>query len=227
MAALSDYLESGLLSHLFRNEAFSRPENIALALTSDVPKDSDDGSTIPEIPSGVALGNDFVSTNYARIELGPPVDSGDANWNTVGSDDLTAYQVYSKEVDHSGYFYPLYLSESVAQAAYTEVAPIAFTFSNTFPGVNFYAPYTLSVSGSQTTGGYTQYEGNGFIKNKQELVFNTAFTDWGWVSGIAIVDSPLYGSGNLLMYAQLYNPRNVFVGDSIKFNSNSLEISLK
>lgn len=227
MAALSDYLESGLLSHLFRNTAFDRPENIAIALTSDVPIDSDTGETIPEIPSGVAQGDDFVTTNYARVELGAPADSGDANWNTVGVDDSTIYQVYSEEVDHSGYFYPLYLSESVAQAADTQAAPIEFSFSNTFPGVNFYAPFGSSVSGSQTTGGYTQYEGNGFIKNKLDLVFNTAFTDWGWVSGVAIVDSAMHGSGNLLMYAQLQNPRNVFIGDSIKFNSNSLEISLK
>lgn len=227
MAALSDYLESGLLSHLFRNEAFNRPENIALALTSDVPKDSDNGSTIPELPSGIAQGNDFVTTNYARIELGPPADSGDANWNTVGSDNFTIYQVYSEEVDHSGYFYPLYLLEASGQAASSSQVAINVSFSNTFPGVTFYAPTETYTSGSQTTGGYTQYDGNGFIKNTQDLVFNTALTDWGWVSGVAILDSAMHGSGNLLMYAQLQNPRNVFIGDSIKFNSNSLEISLK
>lgn len=227
MAALSDYLESGLLSHLFRNTAFTRPANIAIALTSSVPKDSDTGSTIPEIPSGVALGNDFVPTNYSRVELGAPADSGDANWNTVGSDNLTVYQVYSEEVNHSGYFYPLYLSQASGEAASASSIAASVTFSNTFPGVTFYSPTESYTSGALFTGGYTQYEGNGFIKNKQDLVFNTALTDWGWVSGVAIVDSALHGSGNVLMYAQLQNPRNVYIGDSIKFNSNSLEISLK
>jgi len=227
MAALSDYLESGLLSHLFRNTAFERPANIAIALTSSVPKDSDTGRTIPEIPSGVDQGIDHVSTNYARVELGPPADSGDINWNTVGSDPFTIYQVYSEEVNHSGYFYPLYLLQASGEAASSASSAALVTFSNTFPGVNFYSPTNLYVSGSEVNGGYTQYEGNGFIKNKLDLVFNTALTDWGWVSGVAIVDSALHGSGNVLMYAQLQNPRNVYIGDSIKFNGNSLEISLK
>lgn len=227
MAALSDYLESGLLSHLFRNTAFDRPANIAIALTSSVPSDSDTGATIPEIPSGVAQGADFVSTNYARVELGEPADSGDAHWNTVGADNLTIYQVNSSEVDHSGYFYPLYLLEASGQAASASNVAVTVTFSNTFPGVTFYSPTETYTSGSTTNGGYTEYEGNGFIKNKQDLVFNTALTDWGWVSGVAIVDHSMHGSGNVLMYAQLQNPRNVYIGDSIKFNSNSLEISLK
>ena len=227
MAALSDYLESGLLSHLFRNTAFSRPANIAIALTSDVPKDQDTGETIPEIPSGVLQGVNFVSTNYSRVELGDPENSGDATWQSVGTDDLTIYQVYSEEVDHSGYFYPLYLLEASGIEASPSDVAITVSFSNTFPGVNFYSPLETYTSGSQTTGGYTEYEGNGFIKNKKEIVFNTALTDWGWVSGIAIVDNSEHGSGNLLMYAQLQNPRNVYIGDSIKFNSNSLEISLK
>lgn len=227
MAALSDYLESGLLSHLFRDTAFSRPDNIAIALTSSVPGDSDTGETIPEIPSGVLQGDNFVSTNYARVELGDPADSGNATWNSVGSDELTVYQVYSTEVDHSGYFYPLYLSEASGEAASNSNVAINVTFSNTFPGVNFYSPTETYTSGSQTTGGYTDYEGNGFIKNKNDIVFNTALTDWGWVSGVAIVDNAMHGSGNLLMYAQLQNPRYVYIGDSIKFNSNSLEISLK
>jgi hypothetical protein len=77
-----------------------------------------------------------------------------------------------------------------------------------------------------TNPGYTTYQGNGFIKNSTQIVFPTALTDWGWVSGIAIVDTSNYASGNLLMYAKLDNPRYVYTGDNIKFDSNSLEISL-
>ena len=33
MASLSDYLESGLLHHLFRGQTFPKPTNVAVALT--------------------------------------------------------------------------------------------------------------------------------------------------------------------------------------------------
>ena len=66
-----------------------------------------------------------------------------------------------------------------------------------------------------------------FIKNKTEITFNTALTDWGYISGVAILDSSTYGSGNLLMFSQLANPRQIFIGDNIKFDINSLEISVK
>lgn len=227
MAALSDYLESGLLSHIFRGASFLKPSNISIALTSGVPKDSDTGATIPELPSGIFKGNVLVSTNYSRVSLGSPVSTGDMTWNNVGIDTVTAYQVYSTETNHSGYFYPLYLTQLAAQQADTNSVAQVYTFSNTFPNVTFYAPASIDVSGSQTNPGFTQYEGNGFIKNASQLIFNTALTDWGWVSGIAILDSSVYGSGNLLMYAQLENPRLVYTGDNIKFDSNSLEISLK
>lgn len=230
MAALSDYLESGILSHLFKNDAFTRPSTIAIALTSGVPLDSDTGSSILELPSGVVRGSSFVSTNYSRIDLGDPSTDGDNVWSNVGVDDTTVYEVFSEEIDHSGYFYPLYLSEDAATSADAGGLFVTYTFSNTFPGVTFYSTAsteTPSVSGSQTSSGYTLYEGNGFIKNKDQIVFNTALTDWGWVSGVAIVDHSDHGSGNLLMYAQLENPRFVYAGDSIKFDTNSLEISLK
>ena len=54
MASLSDYLESGLLHHLFRGEKLSQPTNIAIALCSSVPSESDNGSTIQELPSGTS-----------------------------------------------------------------------------------------------------------------------------------------------------------------------------
>ena len=47
MAALSDYLESGLLNHVFRGGTFDKPSNISLALTSGIPQDSNTGSTLP------------------------------------------------------------------------------------------------------------------------------------------------------------------------------------
>jgi len=163
MASLSDYLESGLLHHLFRGETFSKPLNIAVALCSGVPVESCDGNaqylggTLPEIPSGDANNND---TGYRRINLGNPADLGNAKWN------------YTLE-DHSA--------------------------------------------------------GSGLIKNSSSLLFDegdgsAALVDWGWVSGIAIVDSGEYGTGNLLMYAALENPRVIYTGDTVKFDTSALQI---
>jgi hypothetical protein len=163
MASLSDYLESGLLHHLFRGETFAKPANIAIALCSGVPAESCDGNaqylggTLPELPSGDAAGND---TGYRRIDLGDPSSVGSSKWE------------YNLE-DHAA--------------------------------------------------------GSGLIKNASSFLFDegdgsAALVDWGWVSGIAIVDSGEYGTGNLLMYAALDNPRIIYTGDTVKFDTSTLQI---
>jgi hypothetical protein len=231
MAALSDYLESGILNHIFRNVTFSKPSNIAIALTSGVPLDSDNGLTIPELPSGINRGNNFVSTNYKRINLGNPSVVGNNVWNAVGVDETTVFSVYGTSssgaaVGASGYFYPMYLSQPAALVASNNTFTQSYRFKE-FPNVIFYAPTNLQQTAMSGDPGYVKYEGNGFIKNSSQIVFDTALTDWGWVSGIAILDNSARGSGNLLMYAQLENPRYIYTGDNIKFDVNSLEISLK
>lgn len=232
MAALSDYLESALLNHIFRGNSFVKPSSVAIALTSGVPLDSDTGANIPELPSGVLKGANFVTTNYKRLNLGNPAVSGNNVWNAVGVDDTTTFHVYGTSSSGvssgaSGYFYPLYLNETTAQS-YNTVLGIATPFRfREYPNVLFYSPTNLVQSGVATNPGYTKYEGNGFIKNATQLVFDTALTDWGWVSGVAVVDTSVYASGNVLMYSQLSNPRYVYAGDNIKFDLNSLEISLQ
>jgi hypothetical protein len=231
MAALSDYLESGLLTHIFKGTSFVKPAEVAIALTSSVPLDSDTGVSIPELPSGTSRGNTFISTNYKRISLFNPATSGDTLWNNVGVDELTTYAVSGtsssgNSIGLNGYFYPLYLNRTVANSADTGGASKSWRFKE-FPNVVLFAPVSLQESGKPTNPGYTLYEGNGFIRNTTQLVFDTALTDWGWVSGVAVVDTSNYASGNLLMYAELENPRYVYAGDNIKFDVNSLEISLK
>lgn len=236
MSALSDYLESKLLNHIFRQETFPKPSSIAVALTSSVPLDSDTGSTIPELPSGVARGENYITTNYKRVNLSNPSTVGDTTWNAVGVDDITAYSVYGTSSSGtssgtSGYFYPLYLNDITAKnvdknnTGQSQGFSYYYRFSE-FPNVLFYAPNSLKQSGVVDPG-YSKYDGNGFIKNTSQIVFDTALTDWGWISGVAIVDNSNYGSGNMLMYAKLQNPRYVYAGDNVKFDTNSLEISLK
>ncbi len=159
MTALSDYLESGLLHHVFRGETFPKPENIAIALCSGVPQDSDtanaqyeSGGPFQEIPSGDQLDQD---TGYRRVSAGDPANDGDDFWN---------YDIEDHNV------------------------------------------------------------GSGLIKNRSTVLFPTALQDWGWVSGVAIVDSGDYGTGNMLMYAQLNNPRIIYQGDTVKFDLSTLKI---
>jgi hypothetical protein len=154
MTALSDYMESGLLHHVFRGGSFPKPDNIAIALCSGVPVDSDTGVTIPELPTGI----NGSGTGYSRYDLGDPASAGNSFWSY-----LTA--------DHNA--------------------------------------------------------GSGLIKNTNTFLFGTALVDWGWVSGLAIVDSGEYGSGNLLMYAELGNPRVVYQGDAPKFDASQLQIKFK
>ena len=155
MAALSDYLESGLLHHLFRGQSFTPPTNISIALTSGVPVDSDTGVTIPEL-SGLSVTGS--GTGYARVNLGNPASVGATTWSFT-SEDFSA--------------------------------------------------------------------GSGQIRNSGQIVFNTALTDRGWVSGIAICDHSQEAQGNLLMHAQLTNPRLIYTGDNVKFDYQSLEIAFK
>ncbi len=229
MAAISDYLEDKLLNHIFRQSSFDKPSNISIALTSDVAKDNQTGTDaeFPELPSSVGTGPSAVNTGYARINLGDPEDVNDLNWRNVGVDNNTEYYVYSEQHATPGYYYPLYQQQTTAQALSASSAAVGYTFPE-FPGVTLYGP-----DGSTSAGVTTPpvrgalYEGNGFIKNKKELLFPTALTEWGWISGVAILDDKDAGEGNLLMYAQLKNPRYVYVGDQIKFEPDSFEISIK
>jgi hypothetical protein len=151
MTALSDYMESGLLQHVFRGQTFPKPTNISIALCSGVPRDVDTGSTIPELPTQI----NGSGTGYARYDLGDPSGVGNAVWTYA-------------QLDHDA--------------------------------------------------------GSGLIKNSSTLLFNNALLDWGWVSGIAIVDSAQHGSGQSLMYAALNNPRIIYQGDSVKFDMATLQI---
>jgi len=50
--------------------------------------------------------------------------------------------------------------------------------------------------------------------------------NWGYVSGIAIVDSLTYGAGNVLFHGALTTPRIVTDGDTFKFNAGDIDITL-
>jgi hypothetical protein len=132
-----------------------------------------------------------------------------------------------------GFYYPLYLSQGAVSSANTIVT---YRFEE-LPGVDFFGAYSVEGDGKFFENAEENpdptdilirlYEDNGFIKNNISIQFNKAVSNWGFVSGIAILDSPNHGEGNLLMHAQLKNPRQVTPGDRLYFDPKTLEISLK
>ena len=161
MANMSDFLESGLLNHVFRGHTFSKPASMAIALTSGVPVESGSAKNLITGSFLMELQKDEGSTDtgYRRVDLGVPSTNGNATWKFSTDEEFTA--------------------------------------------------------------------GSGFVKNCNTIYFGTALTEWGWVSGIAICSSGVWGSGDLLMQSQLDNPRYVFKGDSLKFDAGQLRIQFK
>jgi len=101
-------------------------------------------------------------------------------------------------------------------------------------------PPTESSTGANcnelaNTGAYARYpnasgdvfwshEAPGSGNNIGLVTFTQATADWGYVSGVALVDSATYGAGNIIMYGQLVTPRIVLNGDQFKFNATNLTV---
>ena len=95
MTALSDYLESGLLHHVFRGGSFAKPSNISIALTSGEPTDYQTGTTIWEIPSG----DGTTLSGYSRFSLGDPASVGNAKWTYTAEDRAAGSGIIKNAVD--------------------------------------------------------------------------------------------------------------------------------
>ena len=77
------------------------------------------------------------------------------------------------------------------------------------------ATWDLPGTGSPTT------------QNTAAIEFSAASGgDWGYVSGIAIVDSSTHSQGNVLFHGALTTPRIVTDGDTFKFNAGDIDITL-
>jgi hypothetical protein len=154
MAAISDYLESGILNYILRGVSFAPPAKVAVALTRGIPTQSQTGSTIQEV---LPTGQGGISSGYTRVLISTSANAS-SKWT-----------------------------------------------------------YTPANHGNE----------NGVVVNTDNVVFPTALTDWGPVSGIVLLDSEIRGSGNVLMYATLEQQRTVYTGDSVKFNANELKTLLQ
>ena len=146
MAAMSDFLESGIIDHLLRTITFSKPSNISIALLTN-----HDANWALDAKTGVTIPAAANASAYARKSLSAPAD---ATWDLPGTGSPTT--------------------------------------SN-----------TAAIEFAAASGG-----------------------DWGYVSGIAIVDSLTYAAGNVLFHGALTTPRIVTDGDTFKFNAGDIDITL-
>ena len=146
MSGFSEYTASGILNFYFNGQALSVPDNIVLALTSGLCVDTQNGATIPEVPSGI----NGSGTGYARVTVNNP---------------------------------------SVLQHFWTY--------------------------------------NSGEVTNSGNITFNPCLVDWGVVSGVAVLDNAIYGSGNLLFHGAIKHKRDVYKGDVIKYDAGECDICLE
>jgi hypothetical protein len=91
------------------------------------------------------------------------------------------------------------------------------------PNANGYARYTNASGDARWTEMLAAGEG----ENAVEFAFDPASGgDWGTVSGVIITDDPTWNGGNVLLHGALTSARTVQDGDTFKFNSGSLEITI-
>lgn len=94
------------------------------------------------------------------------------------------------------------------------------------PNAGAYARYNVGPKSNATWSEITQTgAGSGLTQNVGTFLFTQASADWGWVSGIALVDSGVYGAGNLWMWAPLATPRDVKNQDTFSYAAAAFQIA--
>lgn len=68
---------------------------------------------------------------------------------------------------------------------------------------------------------------NGATENTSGYTWPTCTSTWGWVSGIAILDSATIGAGNVLFHGALSVAKLVTTSDVFSISSGSLDITLQ
>lgn len=92
---------------------------------------------------------------------------------------------------------------------------------------NGYARQNLGAPTDSVWTEVVQVATSGFMDNTGAITFGPATPGaWGWVSGIAILDSGVYGAGQVLMYGRLTTPKEVGVDDTFQFAIGSIDVYL-
>ncbi len=68
---------------------------------------------------------------------------------------------------------------------------------------------------------------SGQTQNSAGITFPVATSaDWGWISGVAICDSGVWGTGNMLLFGSLRTPKYIGVGDQFIFNAGDIVLDV-
>lgn len=97
---------------------------------------------------------------------------------------------------------------------------------NELPNAGSYARVNLGAPANASWTEPSQVANSGNISNVSDITFPTATANWGWVSGVAIMNSGVYGLGEIICYGALATPREVLNGDTFKFSSTNLNLYL-
>jgi hypothetical protein len=103
---------------------------------------------------------------------------------------------------------------------------------HTLPELPNTGGYARANLGAPTDSIFTQISqafgafSSGNIDNVSAITFPTASANWGWVSGVAIVDSGVYGAGQVIMWGRLNTAREVLQNDVFQFGAGELDIYL-
>ena len=77
-----------------------------------------------------------------------------------------------------------------------------------------------------TSGSFGTAAASGSISNDAAITFPELTASWGTVTHFAIVDSETHGAGNMLAYGALTASKTFSVGDTPRFPTGDLTVSL-
>lgn len=97
------------------------------------------------------------------------------------------------------------------------------------PNAGSYARKEIGTAGTPVNGNWTEIvqtgAGSGLTQNVNTLSFTAATADWGYASGVAIVDSGVYGAGNVLFWGPLATARDIKSGDTFQYSAGNFQIN--
>ena len=94
---------------------------------------------------------------------------------------------------------------------------------NEFPNANGYARVTVSPADANFSA-VGVVAGSGETQNSGAITFPQATGSWGTATYVAIVDSGLYGQGQLLMFAPLQTAKTIGTNDQFSFSAGQLQV---
>jgi hypothetical protein len=94
------------------------------------------------------------------------------------------------------------------------------------PNAGAYARYNIGPKSNATWTEIIQTgAGSGLTQNAGTWSFTQASADWGYVSGVALVDSGVYGAGNLWFWAPLSVARDVKSQDTFQYSIAAFQLA--